>query len=232
MQRMPSLLEPRNSLLHLWTSLERKWIQPTSSPMAIGCSLNPELCHQEGGDLMVLGMVKLQHRRSTSKPIMRGRDVSKRVVKEFAISFRKIWDIVMRNSKLIGLRRSASRWTSWHKKILPIAHQLRSLRDTRKPGQSLWTHLAEMHRWNSDQTSAKQQQRCTVSTVDLEKSDLHRFLSTSIRNGIRRLLHPAHHGGSGMTTGGALKFIKVNSFWACEMSGTTEQGDLLKTFPL
>ena len=49
-------------------------------------------------------------------------------------------------------------------------------------------------------------------TVDLEKSDLHRFLSTSIRNGIRRLLHPAHHGGSGMTTGGAHKFIKVNSF--------------------
>ena len=31
------------------------------------------------------------------------------------------------------------------------------------------------------------------------------ILSTSIRNGIRRLLHPAHHGGSGMTTGGAHK---------------------------
>ena len=36
------------------------------------------------------------------------------------------------------------------------------------------------------------------------------IFSTSIRNGIRRLLHPAHHGGSGMTTGGALEFIKVN----------------------
>ena len=43
------------------------------------------------------------------------------------------------------------------------------------------------------------------------ESDLHRFLSTSIRNGIRRLLHPVHHGGSGMTTGGTHKFIKVNS---------------------
>ena len=45
--------------------------------------------------------------------------------------------------------------------------------------------------------------------VSLEKGDLHRFLSASIRNGIRRLRHPAHHGGSGMTTGGV---IKVNSF--------------------
>ena len=33
----------------------------------------------------------------------------------------------------------------------------------------------------------------------------------STENGIRRLLHPVHHGGSGMTTGGAHKFIKVNS---------------------
>ena len=30
-------------------------------------------------------------------------------------------------------------------------------------------------------------------------------LSGSIRDGIRRLLHPARHGGSGMTTGGAHK---------------------------
>ena len=42
---MPSLLESKNSLLHLWTSLEGKRIQPTSSPMAIGCSLNPEVRH-------------------------------------------------------------------------------------------------------------------------------------------------------------------------------------------
>ena len=31
------------------------------------------------------------------------------------------------------------------------------------------------------------------------------ILSGNIRNGIRRLLHPAHHGGSGMTTCGAHK---------------------------
>ena len=31
-------------LLHLWASLERESIQPTYPPMAIGSSLNPELC--------------------------------------------------------------------------------------------------------------------------------------------------------------------------------------------
>ena len=32
--------------------------------------------------------------------------------------------------------------------------------------------------------------------------------SGSIKNGIRRLLHPAHHGGSGTIPGGALKKTK------------------------
>ena len=41
--------------------------------------------------------------------------------------------------------------------------------------------------------------------MSLEKSDLLRFLSGSIRNGIRRILHPAHHGGSGTIPGGAHK---------------------------
>ena len=44
--------------------------------------------------------------------------------------------------------------------------------------------------------------------MSLEKSDLHRFLSGSIRNGIRRLLHPAHHGGTGTIPGGAHKINK------------------------
>ena len=42
-------------------------------------------------------------------------------------------------------------------------------------------------------------------TVSLERSDLHRFFSTSFTTGIRRLLHPVHHGGSGMATGRAHK---------------------------
>ena len=60
-------------------------------------------------------------------------------------------------------------------------------------------------RWDFWSVSNQLAELRTVFTVSLEKSDLHRFLSTSIRNGIRRLLHPAHHGGSGMTTGEAHK---------------------------
>ena len=44
-------------------------------------------------------------------------------------------DLIHRDSqlkKLAGPRRSASRWTSWHRKTTPIAHQLRSLRDFQK----------------------------------------------------------------------------------------------------
>ena len=50
--------------------------------------------------------------------------------------------------------------------------------------------------------------------MSLEKSDLHRFFSGSTRNGTRRLLHPAHHGGSGTITGGAhnmFEFIVARS---------------------
>ena len=83
-----------------------------------------------------------------------------------------------------------------------------------------------MHRWNSDQTSEKHWQICTVSTVNLEKSDLNQFLFINTESGICRLLHPVPHGGSGMNTGGAHKVKNVNNLWAHEMSGFIEQGDL------
>ena len=67
-----------------------------------------------------------------------------------------------------------------------------------------------MHRRNSDQTSEKNLQICTVSTVNLEKSDLNQFLFMNTKGGIRRLLHPVPHGGSGMNTGGAHKLKNVN----------------------
>ena len=49
-----------------------------------------------------------------------------------AIASNEIQHIVIRNSKLAGPRRSASRWTNWHRKTIPIAHPLRSMRDFRK----------------------------------------------------------------------------------------------------
>ena len=43
---------------------------------------------------------------------MRGGDVSKRNLKEFTIASNEIQHIVIRNSKLAGLRKSTSRWTN------------------------------------------------------------------------------------------------------------------------
>ena len=60
-----------------------------SSPMAIGCSLNPQLRHQKGATFLVLGTVKLKHRRSTSWSTMQGGDVSKRILEEFTIASKK-----------------------------------------------------------------------------------------------------------------------------------------------
>ena len=56
-------------------------------------------------DLMVLGTAKLKHRRSTSWSTVQGRDVSKRILQEFTIAFRRTYDIVMRNSKLVEVHR-------------------------------------------------------------------------------------------------------------------------------
>ena len=64
MLRMPSLLESGNSLMHLWTSLEKKinpadiftdgnWILSQSRTMS-----------SRRGELMAIVMVKLKHRRS------------------------------------------------------------------------------------------------------------------------------------------------------------------------
>ena len=82
----------------------------------------------EWGDHVVLGTAKLRHRKSILWPTTRGRDVSKRIMREFTIFSNEIQFFVIRNSKLAGPRRSASQWTSWHRKISLIAHQLRSLR--------------------------------------------------------------------------------------------------------
>ena len=43
---------------------------------------------------------------------------------------------VIRNSKLAGPRRSASRWITWHRKTTPTAHPLRNTRDIGKTGIS------------------------------------------------------------------------------------------------
>ena len=79
--------------------------------MAIGRSSQSRTTSSRRGDLEVLGTVKLKQRKSISQPTMRGGDVSKRNLKEFTIASNEFQHIVIRNSKLVGLRRSASRRT-------------------------------------------------------------------------------------------------------------------------
>ena len=85
---------------------------------------------------MVLGTVKLKHRRSTSQPTMRGRDVSNEIMKEFTIVSNEIQYIVIRNAKLAGPMRSAPQRINWHRKTTPTADPLRSVRDVGKTGIS------------------------------------------------------------------------------------------------
>ena len=65
----------------------------------------------------------------------RKRCIKKRILKEFTIVSNEIQYIVIRNSNLAGLRRSASQWINWHRKTTPTAHPLRNMRH-RKTGTS------------------------------------------------------------------------------------------------
>ena len=93
------------NLVHLWTSLEGKRIQPTFSSMAIGRFLSPALRHLEGTTSWWLGTAKLRHRKCTMWPTTGGRDVSKDIMKEFTIVSCETQFTVTRNSKLAGRRK-------------------------------------------------------------------------------------------------------------------------------
>ena len=91
---------------------------------------------------MVLGTVKLKHRNSTISPSTRGRDVAKEltarnnITKEFAIVFYETKYIVIRNSKLAGPSRSASKWISWHRRTTPTVYPEMNSRDIKNSGIS------------------------------------------------------------------------------------------------
>ena len=83
---------------------------------------------------MVLVTAKLKNIKSILSPSTRGRDAAKEltlkknITNEFTIVFSETKSIVNRNSKLAGPSRSASRWTSWHKKITRTVSPKRNVR--------------------------------------------------------------------------------------------------------
>ena len=99
----------KSDLLHLWTSLERKRIQPTFSPR---CFLLPEQRHQEGMTSWCSARQNSGTERAFRGPQCAEEMSQKRNLTEFTIASNEIQHIVIRNSKLAGLRRSASRWTT------------------------------------------------------------------------------------------------------------------------
>ena len=101
------------------------------------------------GDFVVLGTAKPTHRKSIPWPITRGRDVSERILMEFHIVSNEIQKIVIRNSKLAGLRESASQWINWHKKTTPIAHRLTNARDI---GKTRISHIKQIGQKCTDET--------------------------------------------------------------------------------
>ena len=122
MLRMPSLLESRSDLLHLWTSLGWKRIQPQFYSMATGCSLNSALRHQEGETPRCSARQNRRTERAFCGAQRAGDMYQKRVMMEFTIASNETKSIVNRNSKLAGPSKSASKWTSWHRKTTPTVY--------------------------------------------------------------------------------------------------------------
>ena len=158
------------------------------------------------GDIMAIVMGKLTHKRDTSSPI----NLRKRCIKK---NFEGIHDRFQKDFKFRDSQLRIDRTEAICIQMDEVAQKIftyrmlsgeyeRYIKELVDISQHIWTKCTDE---TPIQTSAKHSQRCTVFTVSLEKSDLHRFLSGSVRNVIRRLLHPAHHGGSGTIPGGAQK---------------------------
>ena len=148
----------------------KKWSQPTFSPMATGRFLNRELRYQEGATSKCSARQNWGTERAFCGP---------QCAEE--MSQKEIW----RNSRSLPRRLNISwfaarNWLDWRNVhcdgqlstgrplLLSIAWRVRQVSEEFVYNT---THQEEMHQWNSNQTSEKHLQICTVSTVNLEKSD-------------------------------------------------------------
>ena len=103
-----------------------------------GCMLSQSrTTSSKWSDLVVLGTAKRKQKKAVSYRPQCAEEMSqKKITVEFTIASNEMEHIVISNSKLVGQRRSASRWISWHKKTIPIAHPLSGTRETEKTGRS------------------------------------------------------------------------------------------------
>ena len=133
---------------------------------------------------------------------MHGGEVSKRYLKEFTIAPNEIQHMVIRNSKLAGPRRSAHRYGQISTGTTPI-YRMRSSKDIKenwfftlnKSGRNTPMKLRFRllrSTWKYAPSPPRIWRRATRTNSSINTID-----------GIRRPLHPAPHGVSGMNTGGA-----------------------------
>ena len=100
------------------------------------CSLYPAL-RDQGRALSWCSTRQNWSRKSILWPTTSGGDVSKRNLMEFTIASNEIQHIVIRSSKLAGLRRRALRWTNKHRKTTPTVCPMRNIWDIKNIGLTL-----------------------------------------------------------------------------------------------
>ena len=138
---MPSLLESRSDLLHLWSSLGWERIQPQFQWRLDALSIPHYVTKKERLHGARHGKTEAQTEQFVAHDA-RKRCI-KRILKEFTIVSNEIQYIVIRNSTLDGLRRSSSQWINWHRKTTPTAYPMRNMRDIKNIGISHWTNRAK-----------------------------------------------------------------------------------------
>ena len=150
----PSLLESRSDLLHLWTTLGRKRIQPIVDQKRLDVLSIPHYVIKKERP----PRCSARQNWSTERAFC-GRDASERILMEIAIASYEMHYIVTRNSKLARPRRSASQWIKWHKKTTPIGYPMRNIRDNK----TLVFHTEQIWQECTDETSIRLPNRSHIN---------------------------------------------------------------------
>ena len=172
----------------------------------------------------------LKHKKSTSSPIIQERDVSKRGFERIHDRFQK--DLKFRDSQL-RIDRTEAKCIQMDEVALERFHLSLIVRraweikeDLVYLSQHIWTKCTDetpirlQRSINKDASSSPRAWRrttCTDSFLPVSEMAFVVFFIQFIMVAVERSLVEL------------IKFIKVNSIWAHEMSGITEQGDVLKT---
>ena len=148
----------------------------------------------------------------------------KKVLKEFTTASRTIQHFVNRGSALVELGEVCIQTDKDAQK--DFTHRMRRTLEKKNWWISLNTSGRNEPMRNSVQTSVKHQTKLHPLHRESGEERLAPIPSGSIKNGIRRLLHPAHHGGSGTMPGGAfLKKQKKSSTSELMDSATAKNGE-------